>query len=173
MQAVFKDTPVANHAPLVMPGTYLVQLTVNGTKYDQPITVRMDPRVKTSTEDLAEQFTLSKRVYDALVQGSQASKDLQALRTKLNGQTDDNSKALVQKLDELEGHRGARFGGGGRLAIEGPPTLSKVTTALETLLVGLQDADVAPTVPQQAAVTVQLREMNLLMDRWKKLNSSF
>ena len=168
MQAVFEDTPVANHAPWVMPGTYLVRLTVNGAKYDQPITVRMDPRVKTSTEDLTEQFILSKRLYEALVQSSQASKDLQALRTKLSDQTDEKTKALVQKLDELEGHRG-----GGRFSLEGPATLTKVTSALETLLVGLQDADVDPTAPQRAEVAAQLHEMSLLMDRWGKLSKSF
>jgi hypothetical protein len=172
MQAVFGDTPVANHAPWVMPGRYLVRLTVNGAKYDQSMTIKMDPRVKTSTEDLTEQFLLSKRVYDALVQGSQASKDLQARRSKLSDQTDEKAKDLIQKLDELEGYRGERRGGGGRFSMEGPATLTKVTSALETLLAGLQNADVAPTAPQRADVAAQLHEMSLLMDRWKKLSNS-
>ena len=35
------------NAPWAPPGQYTVRLTVNGTRYTQPITVRMDPRVKT------------------------------------------------------------------------------------------------------------------------------
>jgi hypothetical protein len=52
--------------PWVVPGTYRVKLTVNGQSYAQSLTVRMDPRVKTTPADLQRQFTLAKRVYDAL-----------------------------------------------------------------------------------------------------------
>jgi hypothetical protein len=169
MQAVFEDTAPANHAPWVLPGGYLARLTVNGVAYDQPLVVKMDPRVKTSAEGLAEQFTLSKRLYDGLEQGSQAMEESQALRAKFSAKSDEGSKAVSQKLEDFEGHRGARFGGGGRLPIEGPATLSKLTTSLETLIVGLQEADVAPTANQKSAVMAQLREMDQLLERWKKL----
>jgi photosystem II stability/assembly factor-like uncharacterized protein len=168
MQAVFEDTAPVNHAPWVLPGAYLVRLTVNGATYEQPLTVKMDPRVKTSSEGLTEQFILSKRVYEALKQSSQSLQELQALRAKSSGQ-----QALIQKLDELAGHKGARFGGGGRLPLEGPPTLSKVTTALETLTAVLQDADVAPTSQQKNSVAAQLLETDQLMERWKKLKATF
>ena len=47
-----------------MPGYYTLVLTVNGKKYSQPIVVRMDPRLKTPTAELTEQFRLSKQLYD-------------------------------------------------------------------------------------------------------------
>ena len=168
MQAIAGDTVPSNHAPWVLPGTYLVRLTVNGATYEQPLTIKMDPRVKTSTAALTEQFSVSKRVYDALRKGSQMAEEIKAARAKSAGQ-----QALLQQLDEFEGRRGARFGGGGRLPIEGPATLSKVTTALETLIVGLQDADVPPTAPQKLAVEAQLREMDRLLERFAKLKTSF
>ena len=168
MQAIFEDTAPANRAPWVLPGAYLVRLTVNGSTYEQPLVVKIDPRVKTSLPGLTEQFTSSKRVYDALAQGTQIAHELQELRAKSNGQL-----GLLQKLDEFEGHRGARFGGGGRLPIEGAPTLSKITSALETLIASLQSSDVPPTAPQKLAVEGQLREMSALQERWNKLKASF
>ena len=167
MQAVFEDTAPANNAPWVLPGAYLVRLTLNGSTYEQPVVVKMDPRVKTSLPGLTEQFTFSKRLYDALFEGAQITRELQELRAKSAGQ-----QSVMQKLDEFEGHRGARFGGGGRLPIEGPPTLSKITTGLETLIVALQSADVPPTAAQKLAVENQLHEMTTLQGRWKKLKAS-
>jgi hypothetical protein len=169
MQAVFEDTAPANHAPWVLPGTYTVRLTVDGKSYQQPLLVKMDPRVKTPAAGLTEQFVLSKKVYDELQRGSSALKELQARRVELRDHSDEQSKALDKKLEEIEGRKGARFGGGGRLPVNGPPTLSMVVAALETLLNALQDADVAPTSQQRAAVTAQLAEMDQLIQRWDAL----
>jgi photosystem II stability/assembly factor-like uncharacterized protein len=46
----------------VMPGTYQVRLTAGSRVARQAVVVRMDPRVRTATPDLAAQFTLSKSV---------------------------------------------------------------------------------------------------------------
>ena len=61
------DTAPEPKGPWVLPGTYTVKLTANGRSYTQPLTVRMDPRVKTGVLGLQQQFALSKRLYDALV----------------------------------------------------------------------------------------------------------
>jgi hypothetical protein len=123
---------------------------------------------------LTEQFTLSKRAYDALLQAAQVSKELEAERGKLSPQTDEKSQALNRQLEELAGRRG-QFGGGGggRAPMAGTPTISRVTTALEALVVALQDADLPPTSQQQIAVNAQLKELDQLMERWRKLKASF
>jgi hypothetical protein len=146
-----------------------VRLTVDGTRYQQPLVVKMDPRVKTPAAGLTEQFVLSKKLYDALGRGSSALKELEARRAELRERSDEQSKALDKKLEEIGGHKGARFGGGGRLPVNGPPTLSMVMTALETLLNALQDADVAPTSQQREAVMAQLTAMDTLLQRWEGL----
>src|SRR5262249_42891197 len=46
IQAVLHDTVPAPTSPWVTPGTYTVKLTVKGKSYSQPLTLRMDPRVK-------------------------------------------------------------------------------------------------------------------------------
>ena len=44
--------------PLVLPGNYQVRLTVGAKNFTAPLVVTMDPRVKTSAEDLRKQFDL-------------------------------------------------------------------------------------------------------------------
>ena len=65
--AVVHNTAPEATSPWAMPGNYTVVLTVNGKSYRQPLTLKMDPRVKASQADLAEQFRLSKQVYDEWV----------------------------------------------------------------------------------------------------------
>ena len=169
MQAIFEDTAPANHAPWVLPGTYIARLTVQGKTYERPLVVKMDPRVKTPTAGLLEQFELSKKLYDDLSKGSSALQALRARRAELKTKADADSKALDGRLEELEGRQGARFGGGGRLPVNGPATLASLIASLETLLGALQDADVPPTAPQRAAATMHLREMDALLARWEQL----
>ncbi|HEX8171362.1 MAG TPA: glycoside hydrolase [Thermoanaerobaculia bacterium] len=57
------DTAPVPTSPWALPGTYTVRLTADGRTSTQPLTVRMDPRVKTSAEDLEQQFRLSMKVY--------------------------------------------------------------------------------------------------------------
>ena len=61
--AVYGNTAPVATSPWAMPGIYSVKLTVNGKSYTQPLTVRMDPRVKTLPADLAQQHTLALEAY--------------------------------------------------------------------------------------------------------------
>lgn len=72
ISAVPWNTPKSPQGMWPMPGQYRVQLTVNGQTYRQPIQVKLDPRVQTSTADLTLQFTLSKAINDALTQLAEA-----------------------------------------------------------------------------------------------------
>ena len=64
--AVYRNTERRPYGPWVLPGTYSVRLTVNGKTYTRPITVKMDPRVKTPALGLRAMFSTSMRLYDAL-----------------------------------------------------------------------------------------------------------
>jgi photosystem II stability/assembly factor-like uncharacterized protein len=62
MTAVYHDTPREPRGPIALPGEYTVKLTVNGKSFTQPLTVKMDPRVKTLPAALKQQFDLAMRV---------------------------------------------------------------------------------------------------------------
>ena len=54
-------------SPWVKPGTYTARLTIDGKKQEKPFTVKMDPRVKTSIQDLAIQHDLSVLCYNYII----------------------------------------------------------------------------------------------------------
>jgi photosystem II stability/assembly factor-like uncharacterized protein len=119
MQAIPFDTAPAPSTPWVNPGIYTVKLTVNGTTYSKPITVKQDPRVKTSTLTMRQVYALTKASYDGAVDARKAEGQAQGLRdqiAKLQA-TGDVAKALADfdaKVAALAGGAGAGAGGGGR-----------------------------------------------------------
>jgi photosystem II stability/assembly factor-like uncharacterized protein len=161
------------HGPWVVPGTYTVRLTVNGTTDTQPLTVRMDPRVKTPAATLARQFALSKGVYDDINRTRGALDSLRAMRTSLRdvrGRSSGDAAAAIDSLDRaaaaLDGGRGGGAGGGGGGGGAGGTTLSGLLGQLAPLYDALQDADVAPTTQLAAAVQEAQRNVASTLTRW-------
>ena len=68
ISAIYGDTPKEPRGALVLPGSYTLRLTVNGRVFAQGITVKLDPRVKTSMADLTLQYTLSKKISELMQQ---------------------------------------------------------------------------------------------------------
>lgn len=65
MTAVKNNTAPDATAPWVLPGIYSVRITVGSKVIEQPLEIKMDPRVKTAMADLQRQHNLSKACYDA------------------------------------------------------------------------------------------------------------
>ena len=179
MQAVFQNTAAAASSPWAMPGTYTVKLTVDGQSYTQPLSVKMDPRVRTPLAGLKQQFTLSKELYDDLIENSKALDQLRALRAKLKelqqqaqGSATDAISEMDRKALALEGNPGGRFGGGGRGAAQtGPDTFGSINGTLSALMQVLQEADVAPTTQAITAVSDRQQAFAGLMKRWTSLKT--
>jgi photosystem II stability/assembly factor-like uncharacterized protein len=157
--AIFADTAPTPTSPLVMPGQYTVKLTAAGKTYTQPLTVKMDPRVKTSALDLTAQFTLSKGLYEDLQKGYAAIAEIRTWRAKPGLAAD-----LSQQAEKLLG-----AGRGGRGAPAGPDTISSVSASLGTLLQLAQEADAAPPSALRASVTARRQALAALLADWSKL----
>lgn len=95
--AVYKDTPREPRGPWVPPGSYTVRLVVDGRSQEQPLHVRMDPRVKTPLSELVAQHALSLRIGEALgrVAEARAAKPKDEKLARLQRQ-------LTQLLDAVE-----------------------------------------------------------------------
>ncbi len=171
--AVYENTAPSPTSPWIMPGKYTVVLTADGQKYTQPLTVEMDPRVKTSMADLQQQFELSNQVYQDLlaVQGAMdkavaAGEQLKSMREKASG-------ADAAKLDELSGKLQALEGGEGRRRRRGrhTETLSGVRGSLLDLLNTLQGADVAPTTQAALAMPKLHQSAAVVLQQWQQFES--
>jgi hypothetical protein len=156
-----------------MPGKYTVVLTVDGKSYTQPLTVEMDPRVKTPARDLAEQFRLSKQLYDQWLAFNDIADQVKAIRKQLadlrsSAKANDVKSqvdSLNQKLDELVGPESRRPDPAAKL------TTQSATAKLRTLFSIIQDVDVAPTPQVAAAVAASQTETKLLMTKWQAIRS--
>lgn len=179
ISATPRNTPREPRGPWVVPGTYTLRLTVNGQTYTQPLTVRMDPRVKASAATLARQFALSKGVYDDINRVRGVLDELRSLRANLReirsrATGDVAAAAAVDSVEQaaamLEGGGGG-FGGGGGGGRSGAPTLTGTIGDLGQLYGALQEADVQPTTQLVAAVQAAQREVPAAIARWDALRA--
>jgi hypothetical protein len=176
ISAVYGDTPSEPLGPAVAPGQYGVRLTVGPRSYTQPLTVRMDPRVKTPAEGLTQQFALSMQCYDGMREIQTTLSQTRSLQAQLRDLQDGQAKgplaeavaALERKVTALEGTAVGRRGGGG---FQRPrePSLNRVSGDLGGLLAILQEADATPTTQTVAALTQVQENLTRLLGAWKDL----
>jgi hypothetical protein len=72
MSAIAHETPAGPEGPLVVPGKYVVRLTVAGQTYSQPLAVRRDPRETTTASDFAAQLLLEQKLMAGMRESYQA-----------------------------------------------------------------------------------------------------
>jgi photosystem II stability/assembly factor-like uncharacterized protein len=171
--AIPHNTAPQPTGPWALPGQYTVVLTANGKSYLQLLTIKMDPRVKTSPAGLQQQFKLSNDLYTQLLtlspaaeQAGDLQKQLKALQPKATGEALAALKTLDQKLQALAGGATRRPGAGTE-----PPTLGGLKTKFLTLFGVFQEADVAPSTQAAAAVADLQKQLPPLMDRWNAVKS--
>ena len=181
MQAIFHDTAPEPNSPWVMPGRYTVKLTAGGQSFTQPMTVRMDPRVRTPLPGLTQQFTLAKQCYDGAVEASKIAQQARSMRQQLQqarerageGPVNDAIIAFDKEITEIAGAAaGGRRFGGGRGGPRGPDNIASVGAELSLLLRDIDNADVAPGTPIATAVADRRAAMAKLMARWNSLKSA-
>jgi hypothetical protein len=179
ISAVYHNTAPAASSPWAMPGKYTVRLTANGKSFTQPLMIQMDPRLKVSASDLAEQFKLSKQAYDELLALAAISESIRSIRgqlTDLRARAADNVKthldSFSEKLQTLGGAQG--FGPGGPGGGGGGGTRLTVASAagrLRALFGILQGVDSAPTPQVAVAVAEVLTDSQSLSGSWQAIKS--
>jgi hypothetical protein len=168
------NTPRGPQGPRALPGQYRVRLTVDGASLTAPLTVKMDPRVRTPLASLLRRFEVEKRLAAMLSDSSEAvlvAKSLREQIKKLSPQGDGAPKGPLQDL-------GAKLA----LLLDGPkdlpadkpkePNLSGVNGDVGTLygLAGMADAP--PTLALTTAMGAAERDLAPLMKRWDAIKTS-
>jgi photosystem II stability/assembly factor-like uncharacterized protein len=176
-EAVPHDTPAVATSPFVMPGSYTVRLIAGGKTLTAPLTVVMDPRVKTSASELEAQFALSKAIYDDTLRANAALHEITVLREQLTAKSAPPAVAgaadsLDSKLTAIAGREGRGGGGGGRGAPAGPPNLTALRLQLARMEHTVQSADLAPTTAQSEAYDAMRKPLDTLLDQWNALKTS-
>ena len=71
------------NGPLAVPGTYRVELNVQGEIYSKPLEVRMDPRWKISAQDLEMQFNVSSEVVGLINESQEKLSEMRGIVSQI------------------------------------------------------------------------------------------
>ncbi|MGA2595694.1 MAG: hypothetical protein ABSH09_01650 [Bryobacteraceae bacterium] len=141
--------------PLVVPGTYTLQLSVAGQTYRQKLIVNLDPRLKVSSADLQSQLDLEQQIARGMSASYHAYKDVAAVRKAL---ADHKNEALEKKIDAVDNgtHTAPGFG--------------PINRDLTRLAGSVQSADVRPAETAVAAVAEKCQALDDALAKWRALN---
>jgi len=163
--------------PLAAPGNYTVKLTANGKSSTQPLTIKLDPRVKTPQDVLDRQFGLASKLAVRLGEVSMALQHAGDLRKQIDARKKEASgnAELLTALQELEKKMeaavepdsDAEFGLFG-LALPGKEhePLPSVEGALTRLLIIVDSSDVGPTTDAATASVRWEEAARETLGRW-------
>jgi photosystem II stability/assembly factor-like uncharacterized protein len=166
--------------PAAAPGSYILRLTANGKSSTQPLTIKMDPRVKATQAALVRQFELASKLAARLGEISSATQQASELRKQIDRRKKESSgkaglqqalEALEKKIEapaEPDSDADFRLFG---LAVPGEenPPLPKVAAALAGLLTIVESADTAPTVDAATASEKWDASAQAALARWAAL----
>jgi photosystem II stability/assembly factor-like uncharacterized protein len=145
---------------LALPGSYTINLTVNGQGYTQPLEVRKDPNSKGTEAEVRESFALVSelrddldRAVEVIDRAERVRAQLQALR-KLHGGDDeaavalrDDAEALEEQFTAVEAKLYQLYATGrGQDGIRWP---ARVAQQIGSLAGKVQSSDFAPTRQQR------------------------
>jgi photosystem II stability/assembly factor-like uncharacterized protein len=173
ISAIYRDTPRYPVGPAVLPGRCAVKLTVEGKSYSQPLTISMDPRVKTPIEGLRQQFELESDIVKSMNVDYGALQQVRSLRQQLSklkdhaGKSEETVAALAQTLAELEGKtEGTTF-----LSTPEGRSLTRLSVALRILLNAVASSDTTPTPAEIETFKDVGHVLDQQLARWKEIKT--
>jgi hypothetical protein len=158
-----------------------VKLTANGQSYAQPLTLKMDPRVKTPQADLVKQFELARQITAAQAQVGAAllsANRLHGQLQKLASQAGDR-KPIASQIEGLDRKTVALAGAapaaspseGAEPSAPAAGTLHSLTSALGDVGRAVESADVAPTGDAVTAFQRDELAVQKALVQWKEIQS--
>jgi photosystem II stability/assembly factor-like uncharacterized protein len=166
ISAVPRRTPRYPPGPLVLPGTYTVRLMANGQTRTAVMTLKMDPRIKTTSIGLRAQFDLAMQLATDVSRSSQTVSQARSVQEQLTNlskipgsSSADSAKKLAQSITAI---------------LEGAEKETDATT-LKTanqnaidLYKDIEKSDAAPTVAQRNASAIVARQLSLATGEWER-----
>lgn len=164
--ATYMNTAPDATAPWVLPGEYVAKLIVDGKTYQQSITIKMDPRVKTRAKDLQTQHDLSVQSYTNRIQCMKILEEIRLYRLMLKGQMTNPPASVADELNKKDKQAAA-------LENSTPGTnessFSRLNNSFASIFGVLQDSDQPPTTQAIAALKEAQKQLNELTAKWMLL----
>jgi len=175
ISAVPHATPQGPEGPLALPGRYLIRLTVEGRRFEAPLTVKADPRVRLPTGALEDQWRLATELARLLSESSRALLAAKSEQAQLKalapaGATAEAVRAYQARLAELLGSTDKKED---KEQEQTAPKrlLPEVQGDIATLYTEVTRGDAAPTAAQLSASETAQRSLTGLLSSWQQLQA--
>lgn len=157
ISATYMNTAPNETSPWVMSGNYIVRLTIDGKVHEQLITIKMDPRVKTSAAELKLQHDLSLQCYMGRIESMKALEEISGYRSSIK-----NSAEFSKKDNMLKNLEATPQG-------STDPSFGRLNNGFESAFNALQESDMPPTTQMINAVKELNQQLTVLKKKWETL----
>jgi photosystem II stability/assembly factor-like uncharacterized protein len=170
-------TPTTPEGILAPPGTYTIELTVNGRSFTQKVTLTNDTRSPATAADVRAQYALLRKINDGAKTAFDAYQQVEAMRAALKARapadsTSEAAKAIKgfrSRVDTVGGNAGGGgFPGPGRRP---PPNFFELNARLVGQLTAQDNADQAPTEAMLAGYAAACRDLTTAVASWAAINA--
>ncbi len=169
ISAIVHDTPRYPLGPAVLPGVYTVKLSVGAQVVGQnTFEVKMDPRVKTSAQSLADQFELASKIADDMNKSFEALSQVRGIDSQVKGleaakppkEIAESLEKLEEKLEAFEGEESSAG------SSHAQANFARLNGQFAQLLSVTTAADAAPTQPQSEAYSDVQQKLTAALTEW-------
>ena len=173
-----RDSSWRPRTVFALPGKYTVKLTVNGQSAAQPLTVILDPRVKTPQDALRRQFALASRLSAKLGDASTARLEFSVLQKHVERRKKElaGNLELEQLLNDLQKKWTWAVAAetdedfiqlGLSMPEKQPEPLARIVLALGALISYVESADAAPTTDMNTSSEAWFAAADETLARWR------
>lgn len=158
--------------PMVVPGRYEVRLTVDGKELRQPITVKLDPRLSYTNQELRRQLDLGHKLTAGMNATFEGYNEVAQLRAELatriaalkqSGKSPDTlsaAEAADTKAQSLTDAAGP------------PPALGPMNRDLTRLLIAVDQSDSPPAAEVVETYAAMCQDAQAALTRWSDLRTN-
>ena len=178
ISAIYRNTPELPLGAIAIPGRYVVKLTVNGKSQEQPLTLHMDPRIKTPVTELRAQFEMETGAVRGMSESFKSLQQVRSVDEQLkersteagNSALSASLSAVAKKVAKLEGSVASNFFGVPASG-KAPENFSTLNQHFGNLLAVADSADSAPTSQAQSVYHEELEALQNLESQWAAIRN--
>jgi photosystem II stability/assembly factor-like uncharacterized protein len=164
ISATYQNTAPDPTSPWVMTGDFTVKLVVDGKTYEKPLTIKLDPRVKTAWEDVKLQHDISMNCYKNRQQIALMLQTIKSFRETIAATAANANQQKATLLTDLDKQLTELEKG------DSPTNLVRLDAAFTALFNTVHDTDMSPTSQAIAASRDLSAKFDGLLTQWVVLN---
>ena len=163
--------------PLALPATYQVRLTADGNVLTGKLTIKMDPRVDATRDDLAKLFALESKLAASVDNSAKAALAAHSIREQVDKLSESTAPPvpapIKEELEKLDKQLDSLLKSSDKSAnAGGVPGLDSVAGEISSLYGQVGQADAAPTSAQEQASVHTIHELSEVLPAWEQIEAS-